>query len=79
MVPTRTVLRRGGVQERFDQECGGGFSVGAGDAGGGERALGMVEERRGGLGQGAAAMLDFENGHAGLIDEQVIEGLARSR
>ncbi len=68
-------LARGGVEERFDEESGGGFAVGAGDSGGGELALGMAEERGGGLGERAAAVLDFEDGQAGLIDGEMVEGL----
>ena len=68
-------LARGGVEQRFGEECGCGFAVGAGDAGGGELALGMAEECGGGLGERAAAVFDFEDGQAGLVDEQMIEGL----
>ena len=67
-------MRAAAVEQRFGEEGGGGFAVGAGDAGGGELALGMAEECGGGLGERAAAVFDFENGHAGLIDEQMIEG-----
>ncbi len=35
---------RGGVEKRLGEEGRGGFAVGAGDAGGGELALGMAEE-----------------------------------
>ena len=50
----------GGVQQRFGEKGRRRFAVGAGDAGGGERALGMAEEGGGGFGQRAAAVLDFE-------------------
>ena len=53
---------RGGVEQRFGEEGRGGFAVGAGDAGGSELALGMTEEGGGGLGERAAAVLDFEDG-----------------
>ena len=66
MVPTSTVLRRGGVEQRFGEKCRGGFAVGAGDAGGSELALGMAEESGGGLGQRAAAVFHFERREAGL-------------
>ena len=51
---------RGGVEQRFGEKCRCRLAVGAGDAGGGERALGMAEEGGGGLGQRAAAVFDFE-------------------
>ena len=60
----------GGVEKRFGEEGSGGFAVGAGDAGGGELALGMGEEGGRGLGERAAAVLDFEDGQAGLEDER---------
>jgi hypothetical protein len=63
-----------GVKQRLGQKRGRGFSVGAGDAGGGEAALGMAEEGRGGRGEGTAAVLDFEDGNLGVIDGEVIEG-----
>ena len=39
----------------------------------------MAEEGGGGLGERAAAVLDFEDGKAGVIDEQMVEGRGRSR
>ena len=65
---------RGGVEEGFGEEGGCRLAVGAGDAGGGERALGMAEECSGGLGQRAAAMFDFEDRQASLVDGYVVEG-----
>ena len=65
----------GGVEQRFGEEGGCGFAVGAGDAGGGELALGMAEECGGSLGERAAAVLDLEDGQAGLVDGEVVEGL----
>ena len=66
---------RGRVEERFGEECGGGFSVCAGDSSGGERTLGMAEERRGGLGERAAAVLDMEERNFRLIDREMVESL----
>ena len=63
-----------GVEKRFGEKCGGGFAVGAGDAGGGEAALGMAEEGGRSLGQRAAAVLDLQQRETGLIDEQMVEG-----
>jgi hypothetical protein len=65
----------GGVEERLGQECRGGFAVGAGDASGGKRALGMAEECGRSLGKRAAAVLDMKDGQAGLIDREMVEGL----
>src|SRR5450631_3090040 len=67
----------GGIEQRFSEEGGGGLAVGACDASGGERELGMAEEGGGGLGQRAAAVFDFEDGQAGLVDGEVVEGRCR--
>ena len=53
-------LAVGGVQQRFGEKCRSRLAVGAGDAGGGELALRVAEERGGCLGECAAAVLDFE-------------------
>ncbi len=74
MVPMRIVVARGDVEELFDEEGGGGFAVGASDAGGGEFFLWMAEEGGGGFGKGATAMLDFEDGNFWIVDKQMIEG-----
>ena len=63
----------GGVEERLDEEGRCRLAIGSGDAGGRQLALGMAEEGCGGLGQGAAAVFDLEDGQAGLEDEQVVE------
>ncbi len=65
---------RGGVEERFDEKRRGGFAVGASDAGGFEGAFRMMEECGGGFGEGATAVIDFEDGDFGLVDEEMIEG-----
>ena len=79
MVPIRGCLAGRAIEQRFDEKCGRGFSVGAGDAGGGELFFRMVEEGGGRFREGAAAMLDFEHGEFGIVDEQMIEGGRRSR
>ena len=55
-------LAGGGVQKRFGEKGRCRFAVGAGDAGGGERALGMAEEGGRCFGQRAAAVFDFKHG-----------------
>jgi hypothetical protein len=62
-------LARRGLEQRLDEEGGGGFSVGAGDAGGRELPLRVAEEGRGSLGERAAAVLHLENGQTGLEDQ----------
>ncbi len=65
----------GGVEQSFREKCGGGFAVGAGNAGGGELALRMPEEGCRSLGECATAVLDFEDGQACLENGEVVEGL----
>ena len=62
MVPIRTVLRAAALSSASVKKRRGGFAVGPGDADGGHGALGMPEEGGRGLGQRAAAVLDFDDG-----------------
>ena len=65
----------GGVEKRLGEKCGRGFAIGAGNAGGGERALGMAEEGRRSLSKSAAAVLDVKDRQAGLVDGEMVEAL----
>ena len=63
---------RGGIEQRFSKERRGRFAVGSGDADRFELALGMVEERCGGLRQRAPTVLDLKHRGACLIHKQMV-------
>jgi len=72
--PDEDGFARGSVEQRLGEKGGCGFAVSAGDAGRGELALGMPKESGGSLGEGAAAVFDFEHRQASFVDGEVVEG-----